>query len=221
MLRRQVVARDEGVGSLGPLGNSPTIEPGDYKVTGEGVIFRNLALQPSGRFLNIGDLFTVDGEVKSSVPKEGTGAGTVVYFAHGVSPKLGEGYVAVQYLAPAEEFSYANYKPEPSPAPAPSPAPSPAPAPAPASSYAPPLVPVKTTITRTETSWFEDNWPYIFGAAAAVAVAYAVFGRKKRRMRLAEEAYEEEASRAYEEEEEDPRLRSYRRMRLARRFRMR
>jgi hypothetical protein len=153
--------RHDGLGAIGPLGNASSIAAGKYKITGTDVFFRRglvEGLPPTGTMLTIGDEFTATGEVKGV----NNASGTYINFAKGNS-KFGEGWVAVQYLAPAESFNPVTYQPGGG------------------GGGGGGIQPVKTTsvTTITETSWFEDNWMYIAGAAALGVVGYALFSKGK------------------------------------------
>jgi hypothetical protein len=154
MLKRRV-ASGEGLGALGPLGNASSIAAGAYKVTGTGVNQRNVALASTGQMLNIGDDFTADGGVKGTEVN-----GVYTNFASGTS-RLGPGYVAVEYLAPAAGFQQASYQPGGG-----------------GGTIQPVSKTTVTTTTTTETTWM-DYVPYAIGALAVGGLAYALFFTKK------------------------------------------
>jgi hypothetical protein len=99
----------EGFGDVGPYGNVPgdsVIQPGDYQITGSGVAMRNPlspGLPSDGSVvqrLNTGDVVTTDA---SSFQGTNDAQGQFVNFAFVAlksNPSV-QGYVAVEYLAPA------------------------------------------------------------------------------------------------------------------------
>lgn len=156
--------RAEGFGAIGPLGNASTIAGGPYKITGTGVNFRNSSLASTGSTLNIGDDFKADGGVKGTEVN-----GVYTNFASGTS-KLGSGYVAVQYLAPADTFQPALYSSAPGNGNAPA-----------AGNYNNISKTTTTTTTVVESEW-TDYVPYALGALAVGGLAYALFFTKPGRV---------------------------------------
>lgn len=159
MLNGLGALRAEGLGAIGPLGNASSIAGGPYKITGTGVNFRNVSLAPTGSTLNIGDDFKADGGVKGAEVN-----GVYTNFASGQS-RLGSGYVAVQYLAPADGFNSALYQSgggggavQPA-------------------SYSNVSKTTTTTTTVVESEW-TDYVPYVLGALAVGGLAYALFFTK-------------------------------------------
>lgn len=149
--------RAEGFGAIGPLGNAATIAGGPYKITGTGVNFRNSSLASTGGTLNIGDDFKADGGVKGTEVN-----GVYTNFASGTS-RLGSGYVAVQYLAPADNFQPALYQSGS--------------ASQQGSNYSNVSKTTTTTTTVVESEW-TDYVPYALGALAVGGLAYALFFTK-------------------------------------------